>query len=269
MGRFFRRMWKYLGASANKKLDERADPAVQIEQAVEEAQKRHQALTAQAATVIGNQRQIELKMGRAADEVAKLQASARQALQLSDKAKAAGDAAKAADYEQTATTFASQLVSAESSLEDLKTLHAQAAQASESAKSAVEADTRQLQKFLGERAKLMTQLQAAKMQEKVAEQLQSVGQLAAPGDTPSLDQVRDRIEARYATAMGKAELAQGSVEGRMLEVEKATIDSAASAKLDEIRASLGSPQAAPELTTGTPAAPAVSETSAEAAPPAS
>ena len=265
MGRFFRRLWKYFGASANKKLDDRADPRVQIAQAVEDAQKRHQQLTQQAAAVIGNQRQIEMKMARAADDVARLQGSARQALVLADQATKAGDTAKAADYNSTAQTFASQLISAEASLEDLKTLHTQAAAASESAKGSVEQNARQLQKFLGERSKLLTQLEAAKMQEQVAKQLQAVSELSAPGDVPTLDQVRDKIESRYATAMGQSELAQNSVEGRMMEVEKASIDTAASARLDQIRASLGQATSTPQVE-----APAATEApEAEAAPPAS
>jgi phage shock protein A len=64
-------------------------------------------------------------------------------------------------------------------------------------------------------------------------------EIAAPGNTPSLDEVRDKIEKRYATALGSAELAQNSVQGRMLEVEQATVDMAGSARLEQIRASLG------------------------------
>jgi len=250
MGRFFRRMWKYFGASANSKLDAKADPRIQIEQAVEEAQKRHQQLTQQAASVIGNQRQIEMKLARQQDETAKLQASARQALVLADSARAAGDETKATQYESTAQSFASQLVSSEGALEDLKSLHGQAGTAATQAKRMVEQNAQQLQKFLGERTKLLTQLESAKMQETVSRQLQEASQLAAPGDVPTLDQVRDKIEGRYATALGQAELAQDSVQGRMLEVEKATIDVAASARLDQIRASLGggSGTATPSLT---------------------
>jgi hypothetical protein len=51
--------------------------------------------------------------------------------------------------------------------------------------------------------------------------------------------VRDKIEARYANALGQAELAQTSVEGRMLEVEKATLDVAGASRLDQIRAAMG------------------------------
>src|SRR3954469_23862362 len=118
--------WKYFMALLSGKLDEHADPKIQIQQAIEEAQRQHQALTQQAAAVIGNQRQLEMKLSRQMSEVEKLQASARQALGLADKARAGGDETKAVQYEQTATTFATQLVAAEQSMEDLKSLHDQA-----------------------------------------------------------------------------------------------------------------------------------------------
>ncbi len=66
--------------------------------------------------------------------------------------------------------------------------------------------------------------------------------LAAPGNTPSLDEVRDKIERRYANAMGRAELAANSVEGRMLEVQKSTLDMAGSSRLEQIRASMAGEQ---------------------------
>ena len=79
-----------------------------------------------------------------------------------------------------------------------------------------------LQQKIAERTKLLSQLEQAKMQEQVAESLQSMTELAAPGNTPSLDEVRDKIERRYANALGPAELAQNSVQGRMLEVQQST-----------------------------------------------
>ncbi len=65
-----------------------------------------------------------------------------------------------------------------------------------------------------------------------------MSELAPQGDTPTLAEVREKIEARYATALGQNELAGAGVEARMLEVRKATIDSAASSRLDAIRASM-------------------------------
>ena len=244
---FFRRLYKYMGAAANKQLDERADPKVQIEQAIQEAQRQHQALSQQAATVIGNMRQIEMRLARQLEEQGRLTASARQALVLADQASAAGDAAKRQQYEETAQAFASQLISVEAQVEDLKKLHDQARGAAEQAKQAVEQNSQRLQRNLAERTQLLSQLEAAKMQEQMANAISSVGQLAAPGDTPSLETVRDRIEQRYATAMGRQELAAGSMEGRMLEVQKASIDGAAAARLDQLRASLPAPEPKPQL----------------------
>jgi phage shock protein A len=256
----FLKGWKYLMALLSGKLDEYADPKIQIQQAIEEAQRQHQALTQQAAAVIGNQRQLEMKLARQMTEVEKLQGSARQALVLADQSRTKGDEAKAAEYEQTAQAFATQLVAAEQSMEDLKSLHDQALTAAEQAKKAVETNAMQVQTKLAERTKLLSQLEQAKMQEQVSKSLSSMSELAAPGNTPSLAEVREKIERRYANALGQAELASSSVEGRMLEVQKSTLDMAGSARLDQIRASiagnqLAAPPAEPTkpLATGTPA----------------
>jgi phage shock protein A len=243
--------WKYLMALFGAKIDEYADPKVQIQQAVEDAQRQHQALVQQAAAVIGNQRQLEMKLSRTLSDVEKLQGSARQALVLADRSRASGDAAKAADYEKTAQAFATQLVAAEQGMEDLKALHDQALSAATQARKAVENNAMVLQQRLAERTKLLSQLEQAKMQESVARSLESMSSLAAPGNTPSLDEVREKIERRYANAMGRAELASTSVEGRMLEVQKSTLDMAGASRLEQLRSSM-----AAELTTG-PEHPAV------------
>src|SRR5437763_552149 len=114
----FVKFWKYMMAAFSSKIDEYADPKVQIQQAIEEAQRNHQALTQQAASV--NQ----------------------------------------------------------------------------------------------------------------------MSQLAAPGNTPSLEEVREKIEKRYTTALGQAELAQNSVQGRMLEVQASATQMAGQSRLQQIRASM-------------------------------
>src|ERR671916_2166622 len=251
--------WRYFLALFGAKIDEYADPKVQIQQAIEDAQRQHQALVQQAAAVIGNQRQLEMKLSRQMSEVEKLQGMARQSLVLADRERAAGNEAEAQKYEGTAQTLATQLVSAEQSMEDLKTLHDQALSAAGQARKAVENNAMILQQRLAERTKLLSQLEQAKMQETVARSLESMSALSAPGTTPSLDEVRDKIERRYANAMGRAELASNSVEGRMLEVQKSSLDMAGSSRLEQIRASmageqLGSAQPAPAVEQGTTAA---------------
>ncbi|WP_028932953.1 PspA/IM30 family protein [Pseudonocardia spinosispora] len=239
MANGFAKGFKYLGALFSSKVDEYADPKIQIQQAIEDAQKQHQALSQQAAAVIGNQRQLEMKLNRQLGEIERLQNSARQALVLADQARSQGDAQKAQQYEQAAQVTATQLVTTEQSMEDLKVLHDQSLGAAAQAKQAVERNSMMLQQKIAERTKLLSQLEQAKMQEKASESLQQMSNLAAPGNTPSLDEVRDKIEARYAKALGSAELAQNSVQGRMLEVQQASIDMAGSSRLEAIRASMG------------------------------
>ena len=82
------------------------------------------------------------------------------------------------------------------------------------------------------------------MQERMNQAMASMTELAPAGDTPTLAEVRDKIESRYARALGQAELASGSVEARMLEVERAAIDVEGAARLESIRETLG--LAAPE-----------------------
>src|SRR4029079_5891368 len=47
---------------------------------------------------------------------------------------------------------------------------------------------------IAERTKLLSQLEQAKMQEQAAASLRQMSELAAPGKTPSLEAVRDKIE---------------------------------------------------------------------------
>lgn len=239
----FVKFWNYLMALFDNKIEENADPKVQIEQAINDAQRQHQALSQQAAAVIGNQRQLEMQLNRRLEDVEKLQANARQALQLADKARGEGNAQKAQEYENAAEAFAAQLVTAESGVEDTKQLHDQALQQAAQAKQAVERNAAHLQQQVAERSKLLSQLEQAKMQEKVSETMQSMNSITASG--PNLDQVRDKIERRYANALGAAELAQNSIEGRMAEVEQAGIQMAGHGRLEQLRAEM-----AGELTSG-------------------
>lgn len=239
----FVKAWKYLMALFDSKIEENADPKVQIEQAIEEAQRQHQELSQQAAAVIGNQRQLEMQLNRRLSEIEKLQQNTRNALNLADKARAEGDAQKATEYENAAEAFAAQLVTAEQSVEDTKKLHDQALQQAEQAKKAVERNGMALREKVNERSKLLSQLEQAKMQEKVSESLSSMNELTANGNTPSLDAVRDKIERRYSKALGQAELAENSVSNRMQEIEQAGVQLAGHSRLEQIRAEMNNPKA--------------------------
>ncbi|HKH24886.1 MAG TPA: PspA/IM30 family protein, partial [Acidimicrobiales bacterium] len=95
-----------------------------------------------------------------------------------------------------------------------------------------------MQRRLAERQKLLSQLDQAKMQEQMNAAMSSLSETVGQ-DVPTLDEVRDKIETRYARAKGMSELTDSSVEARMLEVEQASMNSEAQARLSQIRAQLG------------------------------
>ncbi|MGI8667761.1 MAG: PspA/IM30 family protein [Jatrophihabitans sp.] len=239
MANGFAKAWNYMSAWFGAKVDEKADPKIQIQQAIEDAQRQHANLTRQAASVIGNQHQLELKLDRQLGEIEQLQSQARQALVLADQSRAQGDETKAAEFEQTAVMVANQLVTAEASATNLKQLHDQSIGAAQQARQAVQDNEVRMQEKLAERTKLLSQLEQAKMQEQVAASMSQLSEVAAPRNTPSLEDVRDKIERRYANALGQADLASNSTAGRLQEVKKATVTMAAQSRLDEIRASMG------------------------------
>ncbi len=120
----------------------------------------------------------------------------------------------------------------------------------DNAKVAVENSTVQLKGHATERTKMINQLDQAKLQEQANAAIQQMNEVVNTSDVPSLDAIRSKIEDRYATALGGTELAQDSVQGRMLEVKRATVNMQGAARLQQIRASLGSASAHPALPAG-------------------
>ena len=238
MIKLFQKWWRYLTASLTGKFNERADPKVQLEQAIAEAQDQHRRLVEQAANVIANQKQTELRLNRSMEELEKLNGLARQAVTMADNATKQGDAAKATEYTSSAEAFANRLIAVENDVESLKQLHLQATQAATQAKAAVQQNSTLMQRKLSERQKLLSQLDQAKMQEQVNTAMTSLNEQVGQ-EVPTLDEVRQKIETRYAKALGAAELSGQSVEARMLEVEQAAMNTQAQTRLDAIRAQLG------------------------------
>lgn len=247
----FSKGWKYLMANFDQKIDENADPKVQIQQAVEAAKKQHRDISTQAAQVIGNKKQLEMQLDRLVKSQADYQEKARTALRMADDAQAKGDQAKATEYLNTAEVIASQLVTVESELENTKQMYATAAEAAKQAEEQQRQSEVRLQQQLGEVDKLLAQADQAKMQEANAAAVDSMNQLGAADDNvPTLDAMREKIERRYADALGAQELTQNTVTDRMAEISSAGRDMAAASKLEEIRASMGASSSDKQLTAG-------------------
>ena len=238
MWKAIRRWWKYLGAKLSGKLEESADPKVQLEQAITEAQDQHRKLTEQAANVIANQKQTQMRLERSVEEYEKANASARQALLLADEATRDGRTDKASSYTQAAETFANRIIALEKEVADLKKQLEQTTQAATQAKQAVQLNSTALQKKLTERQKLLSQLDQAKMQEQMNKAMATLSATVGE-DVPTFDQVREKIERRLAKAQSMGDLQSTDVDTNLLEVEQAQAYAEAQARLSELRSELG------------------------------
>jgi phage shock protein A len=210
--------------------------------------------------VIAGQKQSEMRLNAKLNELAKLNANARQALVMAADAQRAGDTTKTTQYTSAAETIATQLIQVEKDVEGLKQMVLDSTNAADQAKAAVAQNGRMLQQKLAEKNRLLSQLDQAKMQEELNS---AMGQLneTVGDDVPTLNEVQQKIEARYAKAKASSELTSTSVQGSILEIEQATTNIEAQSRLSQLRAELGldggtTPAVAPGATGAISAAPA-------------
>lgn len=231
----FAKGWKYLTVSLDQKIDENADPMVQIKQATDAAKDQHQKISEQAAAVIGNKNQLEMKLNRLLADQKDLQQKARNAIEVSDNE---ADPVKKQESLNVAEIYATQLVSVEQQIEETKALHSQAVSASEQATRQVKESEARLHEQLGQIDQLSSQVKQTKMQEASTKAMDQITALDPDRDVPSLDQVREKIERRYADALGAQELMHNTMGDRIQEIDAAGADMRASARLEEIRAQM-------------------------------
>ncbi len=245
MWKLIKRRWRYLTARLAGRWEETADPKVQLEQAIAEAREQHRRLKDQAANVIANQKQTEMRLNRVIAELERLNVNARRALMMAQEASAAADPVKAKSYTAAAEQLAGRIITLEHEIENLKDLYLQTAQAADEAKAAVSQNSLSLQEKLRERQRLLGQIDQARMQEQMNEAMTSLSE-AVGEELPTFNEIRDKIEARYAKAKGIAELAEGGPEVSMLEIEAAARNNEAKARLTQMREKLGLPAPAAE-----------------------
>src|SRR4029079_85458 len=100
--------------------------------------------------------------------------------------------------------------------------------------------------------------------------LKQMNELQPKGDVPTLAEVSDKIETRYAKALGESEIRTDSVGSKMMEVEKAQLDAEAASRLDALRGAVGvapgptEPQATSTVESGEAAAATETQTTAPA-----
>ena len=235
---FFKRLWGYITTLFRRTAEGAMNPEIEVEQAINEARKRDQELRNQSAKVVAHRHQLEAKMESAADDVGDAREMAKQALLRAEAAKSAGDAAEVDKWTRTAQALAMKLQAAENNLSTLKTQYETAETQAEKAKQAVTQNAMRVQELAAKRMELLGSLEAAKMQESVNKAVDALSN-TMDYEAPSLDKVEEKIEARKAEAMAKAELREATPEGAESELKEAINMVQAEATLAELKSELG------------------------------
>jgi phage shock protein A len=215
-----RRLLRHLEARVIARLDSLADPRVQVDQAIEESYRRHELLRQQAAIVIAAEHSLRQRLGRVRQDSQRLERAVADAL--------------AAGKEEIAVRLAGRLAVTDTTLSSLETLLPPAVDAAARAHEAVDRSRLELLQSGEERLRLLGRLETAKLLERST--ALSIGPaLGQDGDVPSLDNVRERIDERWAMAAGSAELAASETDAQLGQLEQLLLEAAGRRRLDEIR----------------------------------
>lgn len=250
---FLKRLWGYIKTLFKTTAEGAMNPEIEIEQAINEAQKRDQQLRNQAAKVVAHRTQLESRMGNAAEEVGEAREMAKQALLKADSSTQGGDLEGADKWNRTAQAMAMRLQAAENNLSTMKAQYETARTQADKAKEAVQQNATRVAELAAKRMELLGSLEAAKMQESVNSAVDALSN-TMDYDAPSLEKVEQKIEARKAEAMAKAELHEATPAGAEAELREAINTVQADATLQELRQELGlgSAPGTPSGDTGAP-----------------
>lgn len=244
MWQSLKRWWKYLGVKLRVIHEARADPKVQLEQAILEARDEHRRLADAAALVVAQQKQAQDRLDAKVGECDQAKASAGQALLMIDREARLGHTDKVATFTTAAEGLANRVLGLEREIRGLDQVLLQATRSAEQAKAAVVQNSTALQSKLDEQARLLSVLDRAKMQEALNT---ARGQLddVLGDDVPTFAEVERKILNRHAVAEAKGELsalqASAHVDPGLLEIEAAQRSAEAQALLVQMRERLGLP----------------------------
>jgi phage shock protein A len=242
MWQSLKRWWKYLAVKLRVVHEERADPKVQLEQAILEARAEHRRLSDAAALVVAQQKQAQDRLDAKVAQCDKAKASAGQALLMIDRETRLGNSDKVATFTTAAEGLANKVLGLEGELHELDDALLQSTRAAEQAKAAVVQNSTSLQAKLDEQERLLSVLDRAKMQEAMNDARGQLEQVL-DRDVPTFAEVERKIQTRHAVAEAKGELtalqATSQVDPALLAIEAAERSAEAQALLVQMRAQLG------------------------------
>lgn len=217
----FKRIWRYLHALINGKLDEWEDPEIILNQATKEMKEnqiKNRELAVQAITQKNN---LQAEVDKEERMVAELERRATVALQAGNRELAKQFLKEKAMHDQTLESMRANLVSATESAEKVKL--------------AIKAEEEQIRRKTAKALAMKANMKQAQIQIKITKALD---QFQFSENEQQWSHVEERITSMQSEAAARAELANTSIESKMREMEVSQMDVEADRQLAEMEAKM-------------------------------
>jgi phage shock protein A len=244
--KIFSRANRYAQAKAESEFDARADPKVQLEQALAGMQEHHQDLQLAASHVLAQEKVAKMRLADLSSEEAKYTKLALGAKQQGNLDAARIFASKVAGLREQIQSLVGQIPQLEAVASD--------------ARDAVQESADQLQEKFNEKGTILAQIDQANMQKEMAASLKQMSDLTQSNKVPSLDEIKQKVAGQYAEAQASSELSSTSPEVLEMHAHHAALTSEA----DQILAELDNGTFTPAALEAAPTRPAVAAASSAA-----
>lgn len=217
----FTRIWRYLKALINGKMDEWEDPEIILKEAVREMREvaaKNKELAVQAITQKNN---LQAEVEKEERLIAELERRATIALQGGNRELAKQFLKEKAMHDQT--------------IENLRTELAKAVDASEKVKIAIRAQEDKIRQRTAESLALKAKLKQAQIQNSISKALDGIQLSETDGAWATAN---ERITAMQSEAQARTELAANSIDSKIRDMELSQMDVEADHQLAQLEEKL-------------------------------
>lgn len=221
---------EYAEAKAEHAFDAHADPRIQIDQAIREAEEQHDKLEQLVATVVGNQHVAEAKLKRYQDRETALTRDIKAALDSGNQ--------------EAARSFATQLATVRDEVSSETAFVQKATEDALKAKTQLQENAETLMQAHARRTGMVEQIDQAAAQEQMNTATKQLTDAGSNHIVPTLEEVQNKIDERAAHAQGLAEVESTSVGVQEMEVRHSELAASADSILAEFTKAPDAPVAA-------------------------
>jgi phage shock protein A len=203
-------------------IEKTEDPELILQQTIREMRDRVPELNNSVAQVMATERLLAKNKERLSGQVVDLDSKIKASIKMG--------------RDDLATAYIGQLQQAQIDLTRTNQQHQQSEVASKQALKARDNYMVQMQRRSAEAMQLINQSKQAKLQEQLAQTMES---FQIGDDASTFNEMRDKIDRRAAQAEAKMQLGAASVEGQMHDIEREALDMQLQDKLLEYKQTMG------------------------------